>query len=664
MFKQDAIICRAGAWLVPALLLAIMVLPSPAAGQGTATLTSIADTDGALPRTGLTLGPGGNLYGVDTAGGANGDGTVFMVTPAGDMSTIHAFMGSDGQSPESRLVLGADGNLYGTTLQGGPEADGTIFRITPAGALTTIYPHGGSDLVVGPNGDLYGTVQSGAASVTGSIFKIALDGSGYETLYSFSGLGSDGGWPVAGLTLGSDGNYYGSTTQAGNTGSGTIFQFTPSGSLATLHAFNGVDGSCVRGDLVQGGDGNLYGTASFGGNADGLAGVGSIFMITTGGDFNTVHTFDSSDGQYPVPGLMLGTDGALYGVTAYQNALGGGSVYRLGWDGAFSTILTFDGLDGSDPLGSLAQGADGTVYGTTAYGGNDYTGIYTGSGTVFSLAAGLPAQELSSITVTPGPTLTVTSPATQQFTATARDQAGNPLATQPVITWKLVAGSVGSIGVTSGLYHAGHAPGTATVEAVNDGIVGQCVVTVDATPVTVATAVSATPNPVTRKTVALSVLGAYAGTGGAAALTYTWSSTGPAGIAYSANGTTAARNITATFTQAGSYTFTATIAGPYSQSTTSVVDVTVDQTISSIAVSPGPTDTLATHATQQFAATAFDQFANALAIQPSFAWSLGAGSVGSISYTGGLYHSGAVAGSATVKAKSGSVSGTSTLTVN
>src|SRR5205085_1575318 len=103
-------------------------------------------------------------------------------------------------------------------------------------------------------------------------------------------------------------------------------------------------------------------------------------------------------------------------------------------------------------------------------------------------------------------------------------------------------------------------------------------------PPTVAKPASASPSVVTATTTALSVLGAD--DGGEANLTYTWSSSGPAAVSFSANGTNAAKNSTATFSQAGSYTFTATITDAGGLSTTSSVSVTVNQTQTSISVTP------------------------------------------------------------------------------
>jgi hypothetical protein len=178
---------------------------------------------------------------------------------------------------------------------------------------------------------------------------------------------------------------------------------------------------------------------------------------------------------------------------------------------------------------------------------------------------------------------------------------------------------------------------------------------------TVAKAVAANPNPVAAKTTALSVLGAE--NGNDSILTYTWSVAGlPNGAAsptFSANGTNAAKNFTATFFAAGSYTFKVTITDVNQASITSSVNVVVKQTLTRLTLSP-TSSTLAINTTQQFSAHGFDQF-NA-AMPATVAWTLVKGSVGTIG-SGGLYSAGASSGSATIHAASGSVAATAPVTV-
>lgn len=178
---------------------------------------------------------------------------------------------------------------------------------------------------------------------------------------------------------------------------------------------------------------------------------------------------------------------------------------------------------------------------------------------------------------------------------------------------------------------------------------------------TITQAATATPSPVTGTTTTLAA--AATDPAGASSLTYMWSTVGtpPAAVAFSANGTNAAHSTVATFAKAGTYTFQVVVADPSGLVASSSVAVTVNQTLTSIAVSP-TTASVTTGGTQQFTATARDQFGNALATQPGFAWSVASGG-GTIGATSGLYTAPSTAGTATVKAASGTVSGTAGVTI-
>ena len=181
-------------------------------------------------------------------------------------------------------------------------------------------------------------------------------------------------------------------------------------------------------------------------------------------------------------------------------------------------------------------------------------------------------------------------------------------------------------------------------------------------PPTVATAAKATPSPVTGLTTSLSVLGADVN--GESTLTYTWAATtvpnGAAQPTYSANGTNSSKSSTATFSQAGTYMFTVTIADAGGQTVTSSVTVTVNQTLTKIGVTPA-NPSIYEDQTQQFAATAYDQFGTAMATQPTITWSEVSG-VGSIT-AAGLFSSPTASGTAVISAAGGSISGTANVTV-
>lgn len=236
--------------------------------------------------------------------------------------------------------------------------------------------------------------------------------------------------------------------------------------------------------------------------------------------------------------------------------------------------------------------------------------------------------------------------------------------------WSNTGVQTGSTAVTTQFTLPLNLPaGTYSVVAVANGIASAPVqlttpyVAGDAAP-TVATAAAASPSPVTGTTTALSVLGADTDGGGESNLTYTWVTTSaPTGVptpSFSANGTNAAKNITATFHHAGAYTLTVTITDSSGLAVQSSVNVTVNQTLNSVTVSPAVAN-LTTGQTQQITATGLDQFGNSMTAQPSFTWALTSGG-GSVS-AGGLYTSPATGTQAVVTATTGTLSASATVNV-
>jgi uncharacterized repeat protein (TIGR03803 family) len=332
---------------------------------------------------GLTLAPDGNLYGLATAGGAFGRGEVFRITPSsGTYTAVHAFTGwLDGGNPTSSpLTLGADGFLYGTTSNGGAYAQGTIFRMSLDGTLTTLYavaagPEGANPraaLVQASDGNFYGTTYYGGLYDHGTIFRTTPSGA-TTTLYTFTG-GQDGGYPMASLIQGSDGNLYGTTSLNGAYNAGTVFQVTTSGVLRTYHAFaGGADGAYPQAELIQGRDGSFYGT-TYGGRT---FGHGTVFRMAADGAVTILHVFaGDAEGAEPVAGLLQTADGTLYGTASsdgrpyYENygpcPLLYGTVFSITPTGTFRTLHVFDGTDGRTPASRLVPARDGTLYGTTS----------------------------------------------------------------------------------------------------------------------------------------------------------------------------------------------------------------------------------------------------------------------------------------------------------
>ncbi len=367
--------------------------------------------DGATPYAPLILGANGNLYGTTALGGTGaglgtkGGGTLFEITPEGKLTTVYNFCSvancTDGLEPEAGLVQGSDGNFYGTTAAGGNTGQygqgngcvlpgvgpfypgcGTIFKITPQGKLTTLYtfcvqancPDGASPyagLVQAANGSFYGTTYYGGAEVECMVEQ------GYESC-------------------------------------GTVFEITPTGKLTTLHSFCSEDPpTCNDGffpyaSLTLGNDGNLYGTT--GGNHGGngvldLNTYGTIFEITPSGTLTTLHVFCQQnppycpDGSGPLGPPAQGTDGIFYGTTNEGGADYDGTVYSLSTDLApFVETVPAAGNEG-EQVSILGQGFSSSS--TVKFGGTPAVTV-TLNGT-FNLIATVPARALTGqVTVTTG----------------------------------------------------------------------------------------------------------------------------------------------------------------------------------------------------------------------------------------------------------------------
>ncbi|HTZ97131.1 MAG TPA: choice-of-anchor tandem repeat GloVer-containing protein [Terriglobales bacterium] len=345
--------------------------------------------DGYSPVEGLVSTIEGTLYGVTTSGGTYGVGTIFKITSDGSLSTLYSFCSqskcSDGGSPEGALVQGTDGDLYGTTYGGGSPACqfygcGTVFKITPKGQLTTLHSFDGTDganpiapLVQATDGKFYGTAAyPGNSQYNATAFSITPRGA-FATLHNFNS--SNEGNPLSGLIQASDGNFYG-VTPDGGVGSwgcggsgppcGMVFRLGADGNLTTIYSFctqsSCPDGALPFGRLVQATDGSLYGSTEIGG----AYGEGTLFRITLDGNLTTLHSFCAQkgcpDGAWPNGGLSQSTQGPLYGTTEVGGGKkGAGTIFGLNMGlSPFVAFVVPGGSVGSS--GSiLGQGFTGTT---------------------------------------------------------------------------------------------------------------------------------------------------------------------------------------------------------------------------------------------------------------------------------------------------------------
>jgi uncharacterized repeat protein (TIGR03803 family) len=352
-------------------------------GSSVKTLVQLQNNEAYAPNAGLLRGSDGLLYGSTRLGAvsvqADTTGTIFRVATDGKGFTIlHRFavwtgtnqdgnpINTDGAYPETALIEGSDGYLYGVTRAGGLAGTGAVFKLSRDGTdfkvLHTFGPvTSASDsgitaningaaptgiLLQGGDGYLYGTASAGGVNGRGTIFRLHMDGSGFEVLHEFPALSSSGSpptnaggaAPLAGLTDGQDGRFYGVASAGGTNGVGTLFSFDPNSRLlAVLHEFEKANGSNPSGALLLGRDTKLYGTTAFGGTSSGGgdANLGTIFSIARDGTgFTKLHSFDNSQGANPAGRLLQLNDTTFLGITVVGGKCGQGTLFQYSTTGA------------------------------------------------------------------------------------------------------------------------------------------------------------------------------------------------------------------------------------------------------------------------------------------------------------------------------------------
>jgi uncharacterized repeat protein (TIGR03803 family) len=366
--------------LASVLAICLMTVHSSQAQTETILHSFISQT----PSSGLIMDSQGNLYGTTSNTGEPNRGTVYKLSPpaepGGDWidSALHVFQGiPDGEYPGGDLVMDSEGNLYGTA-QGGSQGGGVIFEVTAAGQEKILYNfklnkidgHSPNGLLRDSQGNFYGTTSGGGTSNNGTVYEFTAAGQ-EKVLYSFNGF-PDGYNPNAPLVMDSQGNLYGTTFKGGPKYAGTVFQVTPAGVETILHDFvaNSTDGQYPYAGLVMDSEGNLYGTTGYGG----ASGFGTVFEITAAGNEEILYSFKGGehDGQLPEASLILDSAGNLYGTTSVNpNAIGPfGTLFEITPADKEIILHKFTGTpDGYAPVGNVLMDSSGNLYGTTAGGG-------------------------------------------------------------------------------------------------------------------------------------------------------------------------------------------------------------------------------------------------------------------------------------------------------
>jgi len=298
------------------------------------------------PRARVVFGPDGHLYGTTSESGPYNCGKVFKLTPqVGPCKDLRCFWtvndlhdfgsGTDGAGPTyGDITWDQQGNIYNTTEGGGVYGYGAVYELTPSGnGYTESVIHSFSEdpdgatpengLVLDNKGNLFGTTVQGGVNDQGLIFELSYaKGVGWteKALYSFQNA-SDGEWPNGGLMFdSSSGNLYGTTYDGGSGSGGTVFELSPSGDTWTfqlLYSISGPNGCGPAATVSMDGAGNLYGTTICGG----INGMGSVFKLSNtqnGWVYTSLYDFTGgTDGYSPFSNVAIGTDGTLYGTTAF-----------------------------------------------------------------------------------------------------------------------------------------------------------------------------------------------------------------------------------------------------------------------------------------------------------------------------------------------------------
>ena len=345
----------------------------------------------------LMLGSDGALYGTVEAGGAHGAGAVFRLDISVDppVGTVrHDFDPATTGSRPHAGVIEVNHVLYGTAWLEGPGGAGTIFAVPMAGPTTAqvvhafgpILPNQVSAGLTEVNGIFYGASQRGGLHDQGALFTLDTSGSSLGVIHDFDGIGN-GASPYSGVTVGADGALHGVTSYGGTLGAGLVYGIELDGSnFQVQHEFDNAhlatDGVTPYARLLAAG-GMLYGITTFGG----AGGAGTIFRIGENGTgFQILHAFDDSigEGTGGTAGLILGTDGMLYGMTGRGGPLGGGTIYRMNISGGPIEVLhpfsTTDPDNAAFPRAELTEGRPGVFFGAAPA-----NGVAAGGGILFRL---------------------------------------------------------------------------------------------------------------------------------------------------------------------------------------------------------------------------------------------------------------------------------------
>lgn len=322
-----------------------------------------------------------SLIGVMPGGGPRGCGVIYQTDSVARFKKIlHAFEKIEGRRPVGELALSADGSFYGVTQSGGKFGKGTLFQYFPATAVCkTVYHFGENSqaaafpmagVLIASNGRLYGSTQLGGINGKGTLYCYNPIQDSFAILHSFVNINESGHTPQAVPVETKSGRLLLVTFSGGKYGNGAIYQMDTTTLIISKAADfnNSLNGRNPLGYLVETDSNVFFGLTQSGGSTD----EGVLFRF----DLNNLTLSNLKDftnfasGEYPSGGLMLASNGKLYGTTSGFPSSNDVLFEFNPADSQFKKLVSFSSAKGEYPNSVLVEGNGGVLYGTTSYGAN------------------------------------------------------------------------------------------------------------------------------------------------------------------------------------------------------------------------------------------------------------------------------------------------------
>ena len=294
-------------------------------------------------------------------------------------TVLYSFLNgkSDGAFPAGNIVQGRDGFMYGVAAGSlrGANGTGAVYKISPAGVekvffnFPSTFVGCNSGLTLGTDGNYYGTCADNTSLNQSSLYRLT-PAAVFTDLHDFAS-----GAAYLPPIQASDGNFYGVVTTG-------VYKMTPAGVFTMIHTFVSPDVQPIS-NLTQASDGNLYGTLALCSNGN----RGCVYKVSTAGVFTEVYLFTDPTGSSPCSGVIQGTDGKLYGATDGGGVNNSGDLYSVTTAGVEVDLHDFNSTTdggcnpGSGAVVNLLQVNDGTFYGV------NYGGANANNGSIYKLTA-------------------------------------------------------------------------------------------------------------------------------------------------------------------------------------------------------------------------------------------------------------------------------------